>query len=262
MIEYISICKKFGFSHGAVSMSYNHFEGPDQDQPRTLLGITWHPKEDTYTPNTEWNISAKVRGIYKECSLKEMTDADIENIQVTRTLLSRLLGQTHEPLEKNYSGVIMYLKELGRKANSITTKWNEIIHDPELKSDLVRLLKHLRDTPVPAQDRAVIPEKYRLKQLNLSGDGSEPGTSCTLHALSESSTQPAHLVSRLVMANQKLGSFSIPVHELMGMLQALKLAEEYIAAIPSFSSLPDTLLMNVFLDSMCSASTLSPHKIL
>merc|ERR1712215_473599 len=30
---------------------------------------------------------------------------------------------------------------------------------------------------------------------------------------------------------------------------------------PSLSSLPDTLLMNVFLDSMCSTSTLSPHKI-
>ena len=114
---------------------------------------------------------------------------------------------------------------------------------------------------MPDQPRAVIPDKYKLKQLNLSGDGLEPGASCTLHALSESSTQPAHLVSRLVMANQKLGSFSIPVHELLGMLQALKLAEEYISAIPSFSSLPDTLLMNVFLDSMCSASTLSPHKI-
>ena len=155
----------------------------------------------------------------------------------------------------------MYLKVLGRKANSITTKWNEVIDDPELHSDLVRLLKHLRDTPVPAQDRAVIPEKYKLIQLNLSGDGSEPGASSTLHALSESPTQPTHLVSRLVMANQKLGSFSIPVHELMGMLQSLKLAEEYIAAIPSFSSLQDTLIMNVFLDSMCSASTLSPHKI-
>ena len=261
MNEYIQICKNYGFLHGAVSMSYNHFEGPDQDQPRTLLGITWHPKEDTYTPNTEWNISRKVRGTYKECSLKQMTDVDIENIQVTRTLISRLLGQTHEPLEKNYSGVIMYLKVLGRKANSITTKWNQIIDDPDLKSDLVKLLKHLRDFPMTAQPRAVIPDKYNLKQLNLSGDGSEPGASATLHALSESLTQPADLVSRLVMAAQKLGSFSIPIHELLGMLQGLKLAEEYIVAIPSLSSLPDTLLLNVFLDSMCSASTLSPHKV-
>ena len=45
------------------------------------------------------------------------------------------------------------------------------------------------------------------------------------------------------------------------MLQGLKLAEEYIVAIPSLSSLPDILLLNVFLDSMCSASTLSPHKV-
>ena len=150
--EYISICKKFGFIHGDVSMSYNHFEGSDQNQLRTLLGITWNPKEDTWSPNTEWNISAKVRGIYKEHSLKHMSDADLEAIQVTRTLLSRLLGQTHEPLEKTYSSVIMYLKALGRKANSLTSKWNEVIDDPELHSDLVKLLKHLRDTPVPVQD--------------------------------------------------------------------------------------------------------------
>ena len=45
------------------------------------------------------------------------------------------------------------------------------------------------------------------------------------------------------------------------MLQGLKLAEEYIVAISSLSSLSDTLLLNVYLDSMCSASTLSPHKV-
>ena len=45
------------------------------------------------------------------------------------------------------------------------------------------------------------------------------------------------------------------------MLQSLKLAEEYIQAIPQFLSLKNTLIMNVFLDSMCSAATLSQHKI-
>ena len=81
-----------------MSMSYNLFEGSDQNQLRTLLGITWNPKEDTWSPNTEWNISAKVRGIYKEHSLKHMSDADLQAIHITRTLLSRFLGQTHEPL--------------------------------------------------------------------------------------------------------------------------------------------------------------------
>ena len=186
MNEYIHICKNYGFLHGAVSMSYNHFEGPDQNQPRTLLGITWYPKEDTYMPNTEWNISRKVRGTYRQCSLKEMTDTDIEAIDVTRTLLSRLLGQTHERLEKNYSGVMMYLKVLGHQANQITKKWNQIIDDPDLKAELVKLLKHLRDFKMTAQPRAVIPDNYYLKQINLSGDGSQPGASATLHALSES----------------------------------------------------------------------------
>ena len=129
--NYISVCSQFGFTHGDVSMTNNLFEGCEQNQLRTLLGITWDPSLDKWSPNTEWNISAKVRGIYKEQSLKQMTDADLEAIQITRTLRSRLLGQTHEPLEKVYSSVIMYLKILGRKANRLTSKWNEVIEDAE-----------------------------------------------------------------------------------------------------------------------------------
>ena len=68
--NYIEVCSQFGFSHGDVSMNNNLFEGCDKNQLRTLLGITWDPNLDTWRPNTEWNISAKVRGIYKERSLK------------------------------------------------------------------------------------------------------------------------------------------------------------------------------------------------
>ena len=62
------------------------------------------------------------------------------------------------------------------------------------------------------------------------------------------------------MVSQKLGNFSIPIHELMGMLKSLTAAEEYVQAIPELLSWKDTLIMTVFLDSMCSAATLSPHK--
>ena len=145
--------------------------------PGNYLG----PALDTWRPNTEWNVSAKVRGVYKERSLKEMSDEELENIEVTRTLLSRLLGQTHEPLEKTYSSVLMCLKILGRRANKLTSKWNEVIQDEELRSELVKLLKHIRDTPIPFQDRAVVPKNHRLVKLNLSGDGSEPGADWSWH---------------------------------------------------------------------------------
>ena len=82
-----------------------------------------------------------------------MTNDELENIEVTRTLLSRLLGQTHEPTEKTYSSLLMCLKLLGRRANKLTSKWNEAIQDKELRTELVKLLKHIRDTPNPFQDR-------------------------------------------------------------------------------------------------------------
>ena len=176
-------------------------------------------------------MSVKTRDVYKDRSVNEMTDDDLENIEVTRTLLSRLLGQTHEPAEKTYSSLLMCLKLLGRRASKLTSKWNEPILDEELRTELVKLLKHIRDTPILFQDRAIIPKDHRLVKLNLSGDGSEPGASNTLHALSMSNIDKS-LVSRLVMASQKLGNFSVPIHELMGTLKSVSSADEYISCIP------------------------------
>ena len=92
--DYIEVCSKFGFSHGEVSSTHNVYEGKDFNQVRTLLGIEWNPELDTWKPNSEWNVSAKCRGVYKDKSLKEMSNDDLENLEVTRTLISRLLGQT------------------------------------------------------------------------------------------------------------------------------------------------------------------------
>ena len=119
------------------------------------------PGLDVWRPNSEWNVSAKIRGIYKDRSVKEMSNDDLENLEVTKTLLSRLLGQTHEPTEKTYSPLLICLKFLGRRASKLTSKWNEPIPDDELHTELVKILNHIRDTPILPQDRAVIPKNFR-----------------------------------------------------------------------------------------------------
>ena len=189
-----------------------------------------------------------------------MSNDDQENLEVTKTLLSRLLGQTHEPAEKTYSPLLMCLKLLGRRACKLTSRWNEPISDEELHTELVKILKHIRDTPILFQDRAVIPKDHRLVKLNVSGDGSEPAASNTLHALSISNIDKS-LISRLVMASQKLGNFSVPIHELMGTLKSVSSADEYISCIPELLNSKQTLILAVFLDSMCTAASLSPHKV-
>ena len=124
----------------------------------------------------------------------------------------------------------------------------------------MKILKHIRDTPILPQDRAVIPKNHRLAKLNVSGDGSEPAASNTLHALTISNLDKS-LKSNLVMASQKLGSFSVPIHELMGTLKAISAADEYISAIPEILNSKESLILAVFLDSMCTGSSLSPHKV-
>ena len=64
--EYIKVCSKFGFEHGDVSSTYNVYEGKERNQVRTLLGIEWNPETDMWKPNSDWNVSSKCRGTYKE----------------------------------------------------------------------------------------------------------------------------------------------------------------------------------------------------
>ena len=47
----------------------------------------------------------------------------------------------------------------------------------------------------------------------------------------------------------------------MGTLKAITSADEYVSCIPQLLNSKQNLTMAVFLDSMCSASSLSPHKV-
>ena len=78
--EYIQVCSQFNFDHGDVSITHNMYEGKENNQVRTLLGIEWDPATDLWKPNSEWNISSKSRGTYKEKSLIEMSDEELQNI--------------------------------------------------------------------------------------------------------------------------------------------------------------------------------------
>ena len=124
------------------------------------------------------------------------------------------------------------LKVLLRRASKLTQKWNEAINDDQLRQDLVKILVHIRDTPIIPQECAVIPANHSLAKLNASGDGSEQAASNTLHVLSVSDFDKSKK-SNLVMASQKLGTFSVPIHELLGSLKAITSADEYISTIPA-----------------------------
>ena len=83
----------------------------------------------------------------------------------------------------------------------------------------------------------------------------------TLYLLSVHMANKSKKYSTLALASQKLCSFSIPVHELLGMWQGLEHTDEYICSVPAILQLKTTLIMVVFTDSMCMASSLNPHKV-
>ena len=149
--DYIEICSsQYNFDHGEVASTNNVIEGPENNVVRTLLGIYWDPSTDLWSPNSEWNITAKSRGCYRDKSLSEMTDEDLQQIEI-----------------------------LLRQAAALTSRWKEPISDPQIRSDVIKLLGHISDTPIVPQPRAVIPAGHFLQKLNASGDGSKSSASNT-----------------------------------------------------------------------------------
>ena len=101
---------------------------------------------------------------------------------------------------------------------------------------------HIRDTEILPQPRAVVPDGFILAKFNVSGDGSQPAASHTLHLLSVNIADIDKKNSTLALASQKLCSFSIPVHELLGMWKGLESTDEYISSIPEILQLKRTLI--------------------
>ena len=120
-----------------------------------------------------------------------------------------------------------------RKTSQLTNRWKEVIDDLQLKQDLIKLLMHIRDATVLPQLLAVVPGGYTLVKLNVSGDSSPMAAAYTLHLLSVHMANENKKNSTLALASQKLCSFSIPVHELLGMWQGLEHSDEYICSIPA-----------------------------
>ena len=83
----------------------------------------------------------------------------------------------------------------------------------------------------------------------------------TLHLLSVHMANQNKKNSTLGLASQKLCLFSIPVHELLGMWQGLEHTDEYVCTIPTILQLKTTLILVIYKDSLCTASSLGPHKV-
>ena len=102
--EPINLHKKYGMelkspSHN-LGNDYDYLGKPD-DTITNALGITWYTVKDTLQPIFHYHLSKKVKGIKKACELvglspEEEEEEIIENIAVTRSLLSQITPQSFD----------------------------------------------------------------------------------------------------------------------------------------------------------------------
>ena len=115
-----------------------------------------------------------------------MTYNEIRDLKITKTILSRILGQFFSLTGSFYAPILANFKIIFTQACSLTKEWKTVIKDTELIKITTDLPIKLRDTGDQLQGfpRLLIPANFFPTVMDLSSDGGILLASATAHLTS------------------------------------------------------------------------------
>ena len=250
--------------YGFIVKHFYHSGQPDPDEgPISVLGLNWHCKEDVLSLQTSFYPGVKRRG--KQTG-KELCDTDISSLVLTKTILSRILGQAF-----SYDGMLLSplrtsLSILFSKACQTLKSWDVPLRstDPSLDSEARILLKNISRARYEIKPvlRGLIPAGNVLKKIIVSTDSSCHCLGFLIYFVSQA--EDGSMLSRLVISKPKIHSLTVPQGELEAITRGVKFATtDLLTLLPALKTFikQNKVKMIIATDSLCSASTLSPFKI-
>ena len=165
--EVIAKLSVFGFKPKFIF--YNWKEPPPELTEDFLVVFhqKWNFLSDEVTPGLHFNKNPKNRGISKGCSLTQMSNDEIINIKLTKTLIARLLGQIYD-LSGLLSQVRASLLSLFFKTCQLLKDWTSSSpQDHEISVTMTNILLELAtDIPnIRPFSRCKIPEGSELQRI-------------------------------------------------------------------------------------------------
>ena len=134
----------------------------------------WNISSDTITPYINFNIFSKQRGVAKGSDLISMSHAEIDSIQVSKTLLARLLGQIYD-LSGLLAPIRATLLSLFSKVCALLSDWTSCLPPgDEVAAMVISVLKELADDLPNIQPiiRCKVPYNSTLQRIIVFSDAS------------------------------------------------------------------------------------------
>ena len=188
-----SVLKKYNFSIKEI-----FFSGKESEEDVPLLGQAWSPGPDEIKMNCTINASRKKRGRYEQDDLSE---EQLKNLNITKTVITRVIGQTYGLLQLSFFPVLTGLKIYYSMACEFFTKdkWNEALalKNEELDTKIRKYLHNfidLRDKIKPMA-RSFIKENFIPFRFTIYSDGGSRISACSIY-LSSSNIKLTHSFSQ------------------------------------------------------------------
>ena len=239
------------------------FKSHEQYEQKTVnfLHFIWFLREDQLTIMQKFNVYKKIRGKYAGPDLTDMSLDDIYEIKITKTILSRLLGQQFDPL--GLLGVIRgSLLYLFSDVCAIAEGWEEVITDNELIKRIHETIIDIKlSLPlIEAFPRSKLPLNSKLESLFVFSDASWKLISFNFYVLY---SLDGKLSSHLLFSSCLSRSASVPTLELMAHVASMeKLLDLFTSHSSSLlHSHAKSVQIYVMLDSKCTLYHLSPLNV-
>ena len=249
--------KIHGFQTKHSFKSYENYEQTTVN----FLHLTWFIKEDKINIMQKFNVYRKIRGKYAGPDLVDMSDDDIYKIKITKTILSRLLGQQFDPL--GLLGVIRgSLLYLFSDVCAIAETWDQVITDHELIRRIHQTIIDIKVSLPLIQTfpRSKLPLNSKLESLFVFSDSSWKLIAYNFYVLYSLNEK---LSSHLLFSSCLSRSASVPTLELMAHVAAMeKLLDLFTSHASSLlHSHAKSVQIYVMLDSKCTLYHLSPLNV-
>ena len=219
-----------------------------------IFGHIWNFSDDSLRPNFKLFTGRKARGSFSGSILQE---TDLSKVKVTKRLVSSLTAQVYE-LDGCWSSILKtHLKILFSRCCLVTQSWSEDLTSTQVGEEVIKFLQVLKDKLhlIPSMPRCIVPQGYRVTQLNTFSDGSLTSCSYTIYL---GMTAGTNRKSQLARACSKQKCHSIPCMEAAALWLSIEATVKYFLGHMDVFSTVKKIVFTI--DSECILHSLNPQS--
>ena len=233
--DLIQAFSKYNLQLKFVIKNVNTTEEDTHEIVQPLFGFNWNRGDDTISNNLKLNPAGYKKGLRQGKDLVDMSNDEIDNLEITRGTMLRISGQLFKNLEWLYGCCSFTWKILTSMILEITqpSELNDNIEhkDKKLCKIIKETLKDLRHVnQIKKIERPWVSKGECLYGFLICSDGSKSGYASIIYALTNNGLGGGWK-SRIATCKSKLSKRNVVINEAISRLLGNNLMESILDAI-------------------------------